>query len=128
MTLLTTTTKTMVPLKAAKGAAKHPGVLFAGARAGKPATKLGLAVGKPYARHQARQRVDQLGDAVKTAGEVVSTYGPQIARELGLVEQPKPKRTAPRVAAGVVIGASAMYLLEPGHGREHREQLRKMVA
>jgi gas vesicle protein len=32
------------------------------------------------------------------------------------------------VAAGVVIGASAVYFLEPENGREHRERLVKLVA
>ena len=56
------------------------------------------------------------------------TYGPQAARELGLVRTLKPKRTTLRLAAGVLIGAMAVYFLEPGAGRRHREQVKQLVS
>jgi hypothetical protein len=70
----------------------------------------------------------RIGEAMRSAGETLVTYGPQAAQNLGLVEVPKPKRTAPRVAAGVVIGAGAMYFLEPEHGKEHREKVAHLVS
>lgn len=55
-----------------------------------------------------------------------------MAYDLGLAEPPKAKRitpgVAPGVAAGVVIGAGAMYFLEPGHGAEHREKVAHLVS
>lgn len=131
--------------KAAKGAiaakaAKNPGILTKGAKgvAGVKATK-GVAknprtvvkASKPVAKRKARKgvnRVERFGEAAAAFGRELVVYGPQAAQELGLVEAPKPKRTAPRVAAGVVIGAGAVYFLEPEHGREHREKVTQLVA
>ena len=48
---------------------------------------------------------------VRTVGPLVAEYGPPLAEQFGLIEKPKPKRTAPRVLVGVVIGAGAMYVL-----------------
>ena len=50
------------------------------------------------------------------------------ARQFGLVEEPKAKRSAPRVVTGALIGAGAMYLLEPQHGRQHREQVHRLIS
>jgi hypothetical protein len=58
---------------------------------------------------------------------VIGTYGPVLAQQLGAIDRPKAKRTAPRIATGVVIGASAMYLLEPGNGANHRRQVQRLV-
>lgn len=128
MAVLSATTKGILAGKATKGVAKRPGLRGAGARAAAPAGKLGLRVGKPVAKHQARQRIERIGEAARSFGEALATYGPQAAEEFGLVEPPKPKRTAPRVAAGIVIGAGAVYFLEPEHGREHREKVLRLVA
>ncbi|HLY51215.1 MAG TPA: hypothetical protein VKR21_18630 [Solirubrobacteraceae bacterium] len=54
-------------------------------------------------------------------------HAPRAAYDLGLAEPPKPKRTAPRLVAGVVIAASAVYFLEPEHGKEHREKVTQLV-
>ncbi len=128
MSLVSTTTKARLAGKTARGAATHPGAMKAGARATKPVAKLGLKTGTLFAKRRARGRVERIGEAVRSAGETLVTYGPQAAQELGLVETPKPKRTAPRVAAGMVIGASAMYFLEPGHGKEHRDKVASLVS
>jgi hypothetical protein len=80
---------------------------------------------------QARQWLDQLRDAKRSLGELLTVQAPRAAYKLGLTERPKPKRTAPRVAAGVVLGAGvgvgAMYFLEPKHGREHRKKVAQLV-
>jgi hypothetical protein len=128
MTVLSTTTKAKLGAKSAKGVAKNPGILRVSGKAASPIAKLGVKAGKPFAKRRARQNAQKVGDAVRTVATTLAVYGPEAARELGLVDAPKPKRTAPRVAAGVVIGAGAMYLLEPEHGREHREQLAKLVS
>jgi hypothetical protein len=115
MSVINTTTKGKAGLRVAKGAAKRPRLLVSGTR-----------TAMPLSRH-ARKRADQVGDAARRVAEALAIYGPQAAYELGLAEPPKPKRTAPRVAAGVVIGASAVYFLEPGQGREHREKVAQLV-
>lgn len=134
MAVLSTTTKGKIGLTAGKTTARNPRWIARAAEAARPAGKISFKVGKPVAKRRVRQRVGQLSDAVeqlndaaRTVGETLAIKAPQAAYELGLAEPPKPKRTAPRVAAGVVIGASAMYFLEPGHGREHREKVAQMV-
>lgn len=127
MAAVSTTTKGNIGRKAAKSAIKHPRVLLVGARAGGRTGKLAIKVAKPLIKRRVRRRTGNLGAAMSTIGQTVAAYGPMLVYETGLVERPRPKRTAPRVAAGVVIGAGAMYFLEPGHGREHREQVAKLV-
>jgi hypothetical protein len=85
-------------------------------------------VGMLVAKRRARKRIERLGEATMNLGQLLVTYGPQAAANLGLVEQPKPKRTAPRLAAGAVLGASAVYFLEPEHGKEHREKVLQKVS
>lgn len=128
MSVISTTTKGKVGLKAAKGAAKRPRAVLAGTRAAIPAVKLGAKAGRPLLKRRARRRADQLLDASRKVGEALTVYGPQAAYELGLAEPPKSKRTAPRLAAGMVIGATAVYFLEPGQGREHREKVAELVS
>ena len=94
-------------------------------RAVKPAAKAGKAFGK----RRARQRAESVGHTASVVSETLLIQVPEAAREMGFIERPAPKRTAPRVAAGVLIGASAMYLLEPGgHGKEHREKVQSLVS
>lgn len=111
--------------KATKPAAK------VAVKAFKPAAKVAVKAGKPMAKRRARRRGDQmidvarmLGDRARLAGEVLVVYGPMVAYELGLAERPKPKRTAPRVMAGIVIGATAVYFLDA----EHREKVGGLVS
>jgi hypothetical protein len=127
MSVVSRSTKARVGAKMAKGAVKNPGMRL-GAKATAPVAKLGVKAGSRLAKRRARRRAVRIGEAMRSAGETLVTYGPQAAQNLGLVEVPKPKRTAPRVAAGVVIGAGAMYFLEPEHGKEHREKVAHLVS
>jgi hypothetical protein len=114
--------KTWLAAKAAKPAAKLS------VKSAKPAAKITFAPSKALAKRRVRRRAHQVGQTARTVGEVLLIQAPDAAEELGLIERRAPKRTAPRVAAGVVIGAGAMYLLEPGeHGREHREKVSALV-
>jgi len=117
MTWLSTTTKATVGVKAAQGLAKRPAL-----------AKLTFRVSKPLLKRRARQSAEQLADTARTLATIVAIYGPLVGQELGLVEAPKPRRTAPCIAAGSVIGASAVYFLEPQYGRERREQLLRLVS
>lgn len=126
MSVLSTTAKGAVGIKTAK-AVKDSGLLQRGANAALPLTKASYDIAKPLLKRRMRRRAERLSEAARTIGEVIATYGPETVYELGLVDPPKPKRTAPRVVAGIVIGAAGMYLLEPGSGREHREKLASLL-
>ena len=128
MAVLDTTNKARIGVKSAKTAVKHPRSVRISGKAITPLSKVALKAGSPLVKRRVRRRVEQLGDAARVIGETLVTYGPPAAYELGLAEPPKPKRTAPRVAAGIVIGASAVYFLEPEHGREHREKVAQLVS
>jgi len=127
MSLISTRTKGRAGIKAAKIAAKRPQLLLAGTKVAVPATKAGLKASKPLLKRRARQRVEQLDRVSRSLGEALAVHAPRAAYELGLADPPKRKRTAPRVVAGIVIGASAMYFLEPEHGKEHREKVAQVV-
>ena len=123
MPAISTAAKAKLGTKAAKGVMQRPGAALMGARAA-----------KPVAKRRARKRIGSIGDTVttigdtaRTYGELLVNYGPSAAQELGLAQKPRSRRTAPRVAAGVVLGAGAMYFLEPEHGAEHREKARQLV-
>ncbi|HZU59663.1 MAG TPA: hypothetical protein VE983_01790 [Solirubrobacteraceae bacterium] len=63
----------------------------------------------------------------KLAKPLAQRWG-DAARQLGLVvEQPPKKRTAPRVAIGILIGAGGAYLLDPERGAERRHRLSKLL-
>lgn len=122
-----TRSKAKVQAKATKGALKNPGLARLGAQAG-------LKAYTPIVKRRTRKRVGRVGDTARTFGDTARTYGemlvthgPEAAQELGLVAAPKPKRTVPRVAAGVVIGAGAAYFLEPEHGPQRREKALSLV-
>ncbi len=48
----------------------------------------------------------------RTAASAAVIYGPIAAEALGLVKLPKPKPRLPAFAAGVVIGAGAVYYVD----------------
>ncbi|HET8976957.1 MAG TPA: hypothetical protein VFN87_02300 [Solirubrobacteraceae bacterium] len=85
--------------------------------------KAGFKVAKAAAK-----RPQQIVRASRILGETLAVTAPRAAYELGLAEPSKPKRTGPGVAAGIVIGAGAMYFLEPEHGSEHREKVAQLVS
>jgi hypothetical protein len=128
MTLPSKAAKVTLGIKAGKGVANNPGVV----RGVGPMTKAGATAGTSFAKRQARRRVEQLGEATRAFGGTLAACGPRAALALGLIEPPKRKRTGPvaatGLAVGVLIGASAMYFLEPGSGREHRQRVVRLVA
>lgn len=119
--------KTAVGVGAARGIIEDPQIRKAAAEAAPPVARLGMSIGKRVARRQARRQVKQLGDAVNTLSLLASTYAPQIARQLGVVEEPKRRRTGSRFLTGALLGAGTMYLLEPQTGQQHREQLQRLM-
>lgn len=127
MSVIDKRTKGKVAMKAAKAAAKRPRALLVGTKIAVPAGRAGVRASMPLLKRRARRRVERVDRVSRALGEALAVYAPRTAYELGLAEPPKPKRTAPRLAAGAVIGASAMYLFEPRHGREHREKVMQLV-
>lgn len=128
--MLSTKTKAKAGAKTAKAIVEHPLLRTAVTEAAPPVVKLGAKAGKRRLSRKARRQLEQLGDTMGTVAELASNYVPQAAQaaqELGLVEAPKKKRTAPRLLAGAVIGATVMYLFEPEHGREHRRQVQRLL-
>ncbi|MBV8989804.1 MAG: YtxH domain-containing protein [Solirubrobacterales bacterium] len=129
---MTNRTKAKVAGKTVKGLAKYP----VARKAARPAVKLAFRAGKPVAKRKARQRVAPITDAAQRVGEaaglayaMIATYGPDAARQLGLIEPPpKPKRTAPRVVAGAVIGGTAVYFLDPDSGEQRRKKVADLVS
>ncbi|MGN6170668.1 MAG: hypothetical protein ACTHQQ_21250, partial [Solirubrobacteraceae bacterium] len=123
MAAASNSTKGRVGLKAARAAIKHPAATRFVAKASAPAAKGGLRVGKVVAKRKAKGRMEDLvksaravgetarivGETARIIGATIAIYGPEAAQLFGWVEQPKPKRTAPRVLLGVVLGATAMY-------------------
>lgn len=123
--MLGTSMKSALGVKAARSLAKNPGPLR---RVAPAATKAGLRLVKPLAKRRARRRADRIGDVARGLVTVIASYAPQAARAFGIVEQPKPKPIAPWVGTGIVLGATAIYFLEPGQGRARREQVVRLVS
>jgi hypothetical protein len=129
MAVLSNSTKGKVGLKAAGAAIKNPNATRLVAKASAPAAKGGMRFGKAIAKRKANRRIEDVGRTARTVGETIAIYGPEAAQFFGWVEPPKRKRTAPRVLVGVVIGATAMYMLEPsGAGKERRAKARSLVS
>ena len=125
MSVLSTKTKSKLSAKTAAAALKNPGKTWLLAQATKPASQ----VGKAMTKRRARRGLGDVGQTARRAGEILLVEAPEAAQELGLVERRAPKRTAPRVAVGLVIGAGAMYLLEPGApGKAHRAKMLALVS
>jgi hypothetical protein len=127
MTVLSRTTKSRAGARAAKAIVTRPRLLIAGARAAPPAGKFALEAARPHLKGRARRGSEQIAGATRSAGRAIAGYAARAAYDLGLAEAPKTKRTAPRVAAGMVIGASAVYFLEPSQGAKHRKKVAKLV-
>jgi hypothetical protein len=108
---------------AAGGLLFDPEIRRAAAHAAPPLARLGLGVGKRMARKRAELRFQQAGRTLTTLGALVSSYGPQIAQQLGLVEPPKRRRVAPAVATAAVVGAGAIYLAQQPQQRRKLTRL-----
>ncbi len=101
-------TKARAGVKGAKLAARHPRLRRATLRAARPA-------GKMIVKRRVRRQVDPAADLARTIGDiafVLIVHGPELAREIGLVQPPKRRRTLPVIAVVLAIGAAVIYLLK----------------
>lgn len=121
--MLSTRTKAKAGTKAARGIVESPLLRTAAREAVPPLARAGVKAGKGRMSRKTRRQLEHLGESARTAASVASTYAPQVAQaaqEFGLAQPPRKKRTAPRVLAGVLIGAAGTYLLDPRNGRLRR--------
>ncbi len=125
MSFVNTTTKAVLGIKAGKTTARHSGIVKNVGRAVAPVGKASFRVGKPLMNRQLRRRARRIAD---TTGLVLTSYGPLAAYALGLAEPPRQRRVTPWLGTGVVIGASAVYLLEPEQGGERRQRIAQLVS
>jgi hypothetical protein len=139
--MLSRKSKAKAGLTTARAIIDDPAIRSAAANAAQPVARLSFGITKRVARRRARRRLDRLdavvhhlAETVSATTDLVQTYGPSVVESLGslgLVEvrQPRQRRAStPKVVGGVLLGAGAMFLLEPVHGREHRRQLQRLVA
>jgi hypothetical protein len=110
--MLSRRTKSKLARKAAKELAAHPTLRHAT-----------VAAAKPVAKRKLRRSRRRALAAARGAGTTLAEYAPPAAEALGLVEPRKQPKTAWRLILGIVIGAGAMYLLEPDKGAARRQAL-----
>jgi hypothetical protein len=70
--------------------------------------------GKMILRRRVRRQLGPLGDVARTLGDVafvLVVHGPELAREIGLVQPPKRRRAVPVLTMVVAVGATVVYLL-----------------
>jgi hypothetical protein len=123
-----TQTKAKIGAKTAKAMVEHPTLRKAAATVAPPAAKAGFRLGRRRTRRRALAQAERLQDIARTAGETLATYGPPAAEALGLTEPPRKARTAPAVAIGAVLGAGAVYFLEPNLGAARRARVQRLIA
>jgi hypothetical protein len=88
-------------------AARHPRLRRAVLRAARPA-------GGMIVRRRVRKQLGPLGDVAQTLVDVafvLVVYGPELAREIGLIQPPKRRRAVPVLTMVVAVGAVVVYLL-----------------
>jgi hypothetical protein len=113
---------------AALGLVGDRAIRSAAVEAAPPLAKLGLNVGRRFAKRRAARRLDQISDTVSTVANLVAAYAPILIGQLGVVPEPKRRSATPLVATGALVGAGAVYFLEPGQGRARRAQLQRLIS
>jgi hypothetical protein len=125
--MLSARSKGQLGIMAARQLATHPALV-------PPATKVGFSIVKPLAKRRARKQAERIDEAARTVAVTVATGATYAARVLDSLASQKHERTPALLgagavmSAGAVLGASAVYFFEPHAGREHREQVLKLVS
>lgn len=109
---------------AASGLLLDPEIRSAAAHAAQPVARLGVGVGKRFARRRARRRWEQTSETLAALGTLLTTFGPRLAQELGLIETPKRRPIAPVLVTGAALGAGALYLADG----DHRHKVGQLIA
>lgn len=122
-----TQTKAKIGAKTAKAMVEHPALRKAAATVAPHAPKTGFRLHRRRARGRALVQAERLQGMARTAGETLATYGPPAAEALGLTEPPKKAKTGPAVAVGAVLGAGAVYFLEPNAGAARRARIQRLI-
>jgi hypothetical protein len=116
------TTKARTHGRASLATLRHPAHRHARLLANSPAANLGWRISEFVVRRKARRRIERFRETRKTAASFAVIYGPMAAEVLGLTQAPRPKRQAATFTAGVVIGASAMYVVARNRHDRSRSQ------
>lgn len=119
---------------AASGMVFDPEIRRAALQAAPPVARLGYTVGKRAVAQQARQQLDEAGEAFShltdEAGQtfshlasLLSTTGPLLAEQLGLIEPPRRRRLAPLVGGAAVALVAVVVATDPGR----RQRIQRLI-
>lgn len=120
---------------AASGVVFDPEIRRAALQAAPPVARLGYTVGKRAVAQQARQQLDEAGEAFShltdEAGQtfshlasLLSTTGPQLAEQLGLIEPPRRRRRLGPVVGGAALALVAVVVAtDPGR----RQRIQRLI-
>jgi hypothetical protein len=123
MSGLRTKTKARVGIMTVKQGAKHPKLVLRGAKGAKPVVRSAVNMRARQARHQAVVVLD----AGRSIGQTVFELGREAAQSAARARVPR-KRTAPRVAFGIAVGATVMYFLDPASGDRRRHNVLGLIS
>ena len=122
--------KQSLGMTAATGLLVDPELRRAALRAAPPAARLGYLLGKrmagQQARHQlteARQQLSDAGEAFEHLATMLTSAGPQLAEQLGLIEPPQRKRSLAPALGGVAVVAVAVVLATDPTRRQKLQRL-----
>ncbi len=107
---------------AASGLVLDRDIRRAAVRAAPPVVRLGYVIGRRMAQQQARLQLEQAEATFTTLATMLTTAGPQLAEQLGLVEAqtPRRRRLLPVTGAAVAVGVAVVLITDPT--RRHRLQ------
>lgn len=109
---------------AATGILVDPDIRRAAAHAAPPVARLGFTIGRRMARQEARRQLEQAEETFSTLRSLLSTAGPQLAEQLGLLEPPRRRRRFLPVA-GVVALAVAVAVV--GSDPRQRQKIQRLI-
>jgi hypothetical protein len=126
MSVLSTTTRTRVGVKTAKQAAKHPKLAVRGARTVAPVVRGRVKLATRLRGRQVQRQTATILATGRQIGQAAFALGRQAAQNAA-EKQVHRKRTVPRVAVGIAIGAAGMYFLDPASGEERRRGVSGLI-
>lgn len=82
-------------------------------RAAPPVARLGLTVGKRLAQRETEFRLGQASQTFDTLTAMLTTTGPQLAEQLGLIETPRHRRVVPAALAATGVVVAVILATDP---------------